>query len=653
MKHRELLKEIEKFYESRKYDYALMINGQWGCGKTYFVKEELIKHFDNHEKKPDTLYISLYGINDVKDVSDTLLLKRLAQKFKLDGINSKVFQVSKYFVGNAIWTLLNRYNISTKKGRKELEALVNYDNTIVIFDDLERCNCDVNQILGFINNFVEHSKATVIVVANEEEINRLNNDNNYERQMMLAMNPNIDIEISNIENPDEAHWIKQENKDKPFSIKELELRRAELFSRKNKYLLFKEKVIGRTIEYEPDLRAVFLELIKSLKNDMLEKCIIGDVDTLVDYAITDNHKNIRTFQFFLEKISYIFEMINNEYIEAHKDLVRYCYRTSIKYASGKKLPDWKEEYGLIGFGDFWDMKEYLNGFRFVDEFVKGKSVGSAFANHVMRNYVQQVSEEAKLKEDPFNKLKEWSSSEDAQVDAWLDKVKEKLDNDGYSPLLFSDILNLISNIEAKEVCVQKCNDVWEAMKHSAQNISIKEKFELLGNRYPFFDQDNEETQSKYDKRWGELVKIIRARNNDSEESNFTSAIQDNDNWAKKIFKLSTQDSYIEGHSFIYWLDTSKLVELIMECNNEQLNDLRAALSALYRSNHILYENRVDDLDKLKDLLSEIKKLDLSSFGEIKRVNIGWLITNLEDYIEAISRSIDANELFILEEDNNI
>ena len=56
-----------------------------------------------------------------------------------------------------IWTLLNRYNISTKKGRKELEALVNYDNTIVIFDDLERCNCDVNQILGFINNFVEHS----------------------------------------------------------------------------------------------------------------------------------------------------------------------------------------------------------------------------------------------------------------------------------------------------------------------------------------------------------------------------------------------------------------------------------------------------------------------------------------------------------------
>lgn len=37
-----LLSTIERFVEHRMYQYALLIDGEWGSGKTFFVQEYLI-----------------------------------------------------------------------------------------------------------------------------------------------------------------------------------------------------------------------------------------------------------------------------------------------------------------------------------------------------------------------------------------------------------------------------------------------------------------------------------------------------------------------------------------------------------------------------------------------------------------------------------
>ena len=37
---------------------------------------------------------------------------------------------------------------------------------------MERCDCSINEILGYINSFVEHEKMKVIIVANQEEIGK-------------------------------------------------------------------------------------------------------------------------------------------------------------------------------------------------------------------------------------------------------------------------------------------------------------------------------------------------------------------------------------------------------------------------------------------------------------------------------------------------
>ena len=36
-------------------------------------------------------------------------------------------------------------------------------NAVLVFDDLERCDCPINEVFGFLNELVEHEKTKVIL----------------------------------------------------------------------------------------------------------------------------------------------------------------------------------------------------------------------------------------------------------------------------------------------------------------------------------------------------------------------------------------------------------------------------------------------------------------------------------------------------------
>jgi hypothetical protein len=50
------------------------------------------------------------------------------------------------------------------------ESLNKFRAKVYVFDDLERCEAPINKVLGYINQFVEHGSAKVIILANEQEI---------------------------------------------------------------------------------------------------------------------------------------------------------------------------------------------------------------------------------------------------------------------------------------------------------------------------------------------------------------------------------------------------------------------------------------------------------------------------------------------------
>ena len=159
--------------------FAVLLKGQWGCGKTWFIE----KYRDKLKKdKQKCLYVSLYGITSFSEIEDAFF-QQLHPVLSSKGmaLTGKVF---KGFLKGAFKIDLN--NDGNNEGTWNIgipninipEYLKNTDNSILIFDDLERCKIDISILLGYIYNFVEHDDLKVIVVANEDELFKKDSSDN-------------------------------------------------------------------------------------------------------------------------------------------------------------------------------------------------------------------------------------------------------------------------------------------------------------------------------------------------------------------------------------------------------------------------------------------------------------------------------------------
>jgi predicted AAA+ superfamily ATPase len=73
---------INNYLDSEKQtDYALMINGKWGCGKTYYIEHDLKKLIEG--KSLQYIYISLNGCEDFVTISNKITYRLLFKKIIL------------------------------------------------------------------------------------------------------------------------------------------------------------------------------------------------------------------------------------------------------------------------------------------------------------------------------------------------------------------------------------------------------------------------------------------------------------------------------------------------------------------------------------------------------------------------------------------
>ena len=65
----DLVESILDYIRADYTDYAIMINGEWGSGKTYFWNHKIrnkIESMSLNGKRYRTIYMSLYGISDLQ-----------------------------------------------------------------------------------------------------------------------------------------------------------------------------------------------------------------------------------------------------------------------------------------------------------------------------------------------------------------------------------------------------------------------------------------------------------------------------------------------------------------------------------------------------------------------------------------------------------
>lgn len=192
-------KGVKAFLE-RSHSGALMISGGWGSGKSYFVKNTLLKEIKEIDlpneqavdqsavteklrnlldkassdlcKKYYPVVTSVFGKTRIEDFSNEIVVNWM------DSVSNGFVKKGRLFLERAV---------NVVKGSKkindwiDLNTLLDYKpgvsalprNTVIILDDLERLCVEESEILGFVNNLSENLGFKVIVVCNEEYLDKI------------------------------------------------------------------------------------------------------------------------------------------------------------------------------------------------------------------------------------------------------------------------------------------------------------------------------------------------------------------------------------------------------------------------------------------------------------------------------------------------
>lgn len=210
------LEELTYYCNESQPVGALMLTGQWGCGKTYLLNNILT---DTLKDTHIILRVSLFGMESIEEVKGEVKrcwlyalgeskepISGMADKVKKAGsVMKSVFKKTYEVMPDPVKAILSLNPIDFIK----IGSQIGEKRVILIFDDLERDNISTGNLLGCINDYCENLHINTIVVANEEKIKSSEED-------------------------------------------------------KIKYNEIKEKIIQRTIYYSPDYATVVSSIIENM-----------------------------------------------------------------------------------------------------------------------------------------------------------------------------------------------------------------------------------------------------------------------------------------------------------------------------------------------------------------------------------------------------
>lgn len=240
---------------------ALMVTGSWGCGKSYFFENVLFKELRDKVYKP--VRVSLFGMSDLNELSKNIVCEFAQYASDKNWLNSTLKLGANVLKEVKDIPVIGDY-INVKGIWGEGKALYKLipPKAVVCLDDLERAveKFDINDLLGVINDLVENQHLKVIVIANKEYID--------ERQ--------------NVE--------------------------------KEKHEIFYEKVIEKTLHFEPCILDVFKALINAHGDDkfktfMLQDTIVNSINPILtrNKRLKKQKENIRTLKFAVSHFKALFD----------------------------------------------------------------------------------------------------------------------------------------------------------------------------------------------------------------------------------------------------------------------------------------------------------------------------------------------------------
>ncbi len=189
------LDELVHYSKEKNPIGALMLTGEWGCGKTYLIEHEL-----KEALKPDHVLVrvSLFGIDSISKLHDmvrhqwiltcspvlSVLQKRRdrldSEKSTLNTLIS-ILRHFNPFAGNVADAIVEVSVLDLIPVTAEYEDFKTHEkkHVILVFDDIERSKLDKTEVFGAINEYCENLHFNTIIVANEDNLRLTMEDSVY------------------------------------------------------------------------------------------------------------------------------------------------------------------------------------------------------------------------------------------------------------------------------------------------------------------------------------------------------------------------------------------------------------------------------------------------------------------------------------------
>jgi len=569
-------------------EYAVMLKGKWGCGKTWFIKKyckKLKKDGQNH------LYVSLYGITSYTEI-ENLFFQQLHPVLSTKGM-ALVGKILKGLIKTSVKIDLDGDNkpdasINSQVPDIDLpERFKSADGNILIFDDLERCGIKKQDVFGYINHFVEHQGFKVIIIANEDDI------------------------------------IEKDEED-------------------TLYINIKEKLIGKTFEIISDIDEVLDNLSNLIENDATKKEIKDNINIVKETYLASDYQNIRHLKQSLWDFERLFSVLPADITsnkEFSKNLLQIFLAFSFEIKSGAILPTELKKFTSGYFdGIFKEKNKEKSKYKILTE----KYSNITFYDHIFELAAWELFFDKGIidKEIILESLKKNKHFQDENTANWV-KLWHFRDLEDSA---FSELYKIVS----QEIVNKKHKEI-EVIKHitglflwfSDLGLINKTKKEIIKNAKGYIDylksnnllsQSNANTFAAFDDdSWGglgfagkeisefkELNEYIAKKTEETKIESMPEAgklllqtmVSDTSKFYTQLVHTNSEDNLYYETPILNHINPESFVTEFDKLSPDNKRTVAYALTARYK--HSIFLEKIHEeitwLEKVKSILSEKQQL---------------------------------------------
>lgn len=170
---------LENYLRDVDPQYAVLLTGEWGCGKTYFVKkwlEDLEQRKEDYSVTP--IYISLFGISSIPALIEKVNKTLSPLMYNLEKCSKKLLQIAGKIVLKYDGAIadMNEAKLAYEINPIDLLSIKDADNSVLstqyvlfVFDDIERCKIVPEELMGFFDLCLEQLGCRLVVLKGRDD----------------------------------------------------------------------------------------------------------------------------------------------------------------------------------------------------------------------------------------------------------------------------------------------------------------------------------------------------------------------------------------------------------------------------------------------------------------------------------------------------